>query len=115
MTGAERVDLPSGGWVALKSPAHVTVRGRRPVLQIVARLASEGETDIGLIDDAAVAAGVALIAQWSWSEPVNADTFQDLLTQQDMDVLQPKLLAAISELQPRWEEPDVNPSSPTDG
>lgn len=109
-----RVDLPSGAWVALKETRHVTIRERRPVLAAISKVITS-QNDLELLDDTTVAAAVAMIAQWSHPVPVTADEVMDRVTQEDLDVLQPILFAAVAELQPKFTEPDVDPASPTNG
>lgn len=108
---AERVDLPSGGWVALKDPRHVTIRGRRPVVDLMGRLEGLGPAGI---DEMLCVGGATLIAQWSFDQPITADTIGDLIDVEDADVLLKAIMPLVTKLAPDLTVDDVaDPDSPT--
>jgi hypothetical protein len=109
--GVTRVDLPSGGWVVMKNPRHVSVRGRKPVVALMSKMDDVGAESI---DELLCVGGATLIAQWSFAEPITADTIADVITVEDADVLMRELLPLTVKLAPSF-SPDgaVDPASPT--
>lgn len=113
MSGASvtRVELPSGGYVALKDPRHVTIRGRRPIVTLMGKL-----SDLGVegVDDMLCVGGATLIAQWSFGEPITADTIADLIDVEDADVLLKAIMPLVTKLAPDLTVDDAgDPDSPT--
>lgn len=108
---AERVDLPSGAWVALKDPRHVTIRGRRPIVTLMGKMSDLG---IEAVDDMLCVGGATLIAQWSFDEPPTADSIADLIDVEDADVLLKKIMPLVTQLAPDLTVDGAdNPDSPT--
>ncbi len=115
--GVEKIALPSGGWVALKDPRHITLRMRGPLVALMSRVNSQGDdAQAVLIDEILTVGGVALIAQWSFTEPITADTILDLIDVEDADVLIGPLLKRVPKTAPTINPDDAaDPDSPTAG
>lgn len=80
--------LPSGGWIELREPERVSERLRRPVKQAMLKVAASGQIPadgtglapelLAAYDDLQDLGAVALIASWSFEQPVTVDNLIDL-------------------------------------
>lgn len=123
----EKIDLPSGGWVALRDPVSLTQAQRRPVA--IARIraggsrawarAVAGESMDDVSDDEITATWrfldiltVALTSEWSFDSPVSTDALVGLV-QGDYEAV---VSAAVKHLPTLMPEFGVDPDrdSPTD-
>lgn len=77
----DKIDLPGGGWAALRDPDTVTERQRKPFIKAVGRagnLAGFEDGGIGALLDVQDALVLALVDSWSYDGPVTADALEDL-------------------------------------
>lgn len=117
------IDVPNG-WVELRDPKAVSERLRRPIMAKATQLsAAAGEAEGGVVSSDSLTGmfefndllAVALIKQWSFTEPITTDGLLDLPTV-TYDAIQKIVAPLLSDLMPSFEAtPEVDsPTEPSD-
>lgn len=128
----EKIDLPSGGWVALRDPKTLTRGQRKPLDRARQRLGLarnlievlEGrqpagdlaDSDVGLLEGIMESVAFVLIDEWSFDSPPSVAAFDDL-SPQDYEALieavTPHRATLIPDFEPGPREDEQGRENPT--
>lgn len=124
----EKIDLPSGGWVAFRDPEQTTEAQREPVMMLAIRAsgsglwpALQGEVSMNTVTDAELtsisdfsrALAIALIEEWSFEQPVTIDGLKSIPGLKDYRTIIEAAARHRDALMPNFEvDPDTESPTP---